>query len=162
MRGNIMRRTLAATVLPSFATAAALVFVGASNATAVETPRLGFQGTVVDLKPDVGVPAPDGVPNRGIRVDSVRPNTPAARMGLERGDIVIAIDVMRFTTLEGYYQALRCSGQRPSIVLINVRNGRLTRKSISLPHEMPSDDECGARPPDSYLMSIDLESDFRR
>lgn len=129
---------------------------------AADTPRLGFRGTVVDLGPRAVVPAPDGVPNRGIRIDSVQMNTPAARMGFERGDIIVAIDVMRFTTLAGYFQAVRCSEQRPSIVLINVRNGKLVRKSVSLPHAMPSDEECGARPPDSYLMSIDLESDFRR
>jgi S1-C subfamily serine protease len=131
-------------------------------AQAADTPRLGFQGTIVDLGPRAVVPAPDGVPNRGIRIDSVQMNTPAARMGFERGDIIVAIDVMRFTTLEGYFQAVRCSGQRPSIVLINVRNGKLVRKSTSFAHATPSDDECGARPPDSYLMSIDLESDFRR
>jgi len=147
--------------------AANVVAVGAffttfAAAHAADTPRLGFRGTIVDLGPNAAVPAPDGVPNRGIRVDSVQANTPAARMGFERGDVIVAIDVMRFTTLEGYFQALRCSEQRPSIVLINVRNGKLVRKSASLPHVMPSDDECGARPPDSYLMSIDLESDFRR
>lgn len=137
-------------------------FTTVTVAQAADTPRLGFQGTIVDLGPRAVVPAPDGVPNRGIRVDSVQANTPASRMGFERGDIIVAIDVMRFTTLEGYFQAVRCSEQRPSIVLINVRNGKLVRKSISFPHPMPSDDECGARPPDSYLMSIDLESDFRR
>lgn len=137
------------------------MFVAVATAGAVETPRLGFRGTVVDLGRAAVVPAPDGVPNRGLRVDAVQANTPAARMGLERGDIIVAIDIMRFTTLEGYFQALRCSGQRPSIVLINVRNGRLIRKSIALPHQTPPDDECGARAPDSYLMSIDLESDMR-
>lgn len=129
---------------------------------AADAPRLGFQGTVVDLGRNAPVPSPDGVPNRGIRVDTVQANSPAARMGFERGDVIVAVDVMRFTTLAGYFQALRCSGQRPSIVLINVRNGQLVRKSTSLPHAVPSDDECGARPPDSYSMSIDLESDFRR
>lgn len=129
---------------------------------AAETPKLGFQGTIVALGPRAAVPAPDGVPNRGLRVDSVKAGTPAARMGLERGDILIAIDTMRFTSLEGYYQALRCSGQRPSIILINVRNGQLTRKSTALPHAAPPDEECGARPPHSYLMSIDLRSDFQK
>lgn len=132
----------------------------ATTIQAAETPKLGFQGTIVTLGPQAAVPAPDGVPNRGLRIDSVKAGTPAARMGFERGDILIAIDTMRFTSLEGYYQALRCSGQRPSIILINVRNGQLVRKSTSLPHQVPSDEECGARPPDSYLMSIDLRSDF--
>jgi S1-C subfamily serine protease len=138
-------------------TAATVAVIGQ----AAETPRLGFRGTVVDLGPRAAVPAPNGVPNRGLRVDSVQANTPAARMGLERGDILISIDSMRFTSLEGYFQSLRCSGLRPSIVLINVRNGQLMRKSISLPHAIPSDKDCGARPPDSYLMAIDLEADFR-
>jgi S1-C subfamily serine protease len=134
----------------------------AATTQAAETPRLGFQGTIVTLGSRAVVPAPEGVPNRGIRVDSVKIGTPAARMGLEKGDILISIDSMRFTSLAGYFQALHCSGPRPSLLLINVRNGQLTRKSTSLPHAMPSDEKCGPRPPDSYLMSIDLESDLRR
>lgn len=129
---------------------------------AAETPRLGFQGTIVDLGSSAVVPAPDGIPNRGLRVDSVKANTPAARLGLEKGDILISVDSMRFTTLEGYFQAMRCSGARPSILLINVRNGVLTRRSTSLPHQVPRNSECGPNPPESYLMSIDLESDVRR
>jgi S1-C subfamily serine protease len=157
-----MRITLIETALPSIVTILALATVGALNATAADTPRLGFRGTVVDLNADAGIPAPDGVPNRGIRVQAVQANTPAARMGLEPGDVIISIDAMRFTSLEGYYQAVRCAGQRPSIVLINVRNGQFVRRSTSLPHTLPPDEACGPRPPDSYLMSIDLESDLRR
>ena len=107
-------------------------------------------------------PSPDKVPNKGLRIESVRRGWPAAQMGLETGDIVVSIDSMRFSTLDGYRQALRAAGQRPSIVLIDVRTGKLRRKSCNLPHQEPAEEDRKAKPPHSYLMSIDLVEDMNR
>ncbi len=123
-------------------------------------PKLGFTGTIVDMPKDFEIPAPEGLPNRGIRVDRVNASGPAAKMGLERGDIIVAIDIWRFTTLEGYLQALRCAEQRPSIYIRNVRNGKLIRRTIDLPHQV-NEEECMAKSPHTYWIAIDLEEDMR-
>lgn len=124
-------------------------------------PLLGFNGTLVDLPSNSVVPGPGDLPNRGMRVDTISRGTPASRAGLERGDTLISIDSMRFTTFAGYHQALRCSGQRPSLMIIDRRTGRLVRRSVDLPHKEPAEGECGARPPDTYLMAIDLVEDLQ-
>jgi len=78
----------------------------------------------------------------GYRVNSVRWGTPAARMGLERGDIVVFIGpTMGFTTYEAYMYALRQQGATATIGIINVRTGRLVWDRCRLnhdprPHEM--------------------------
>ena len=135
-----------------------------SDSLAGEVPRqplLGCSGNLVDM-PKRLVPSPDKVPNKGLRIESVRRGWPAAQMGLETGDIVVSIDSMRFSTLDGYRQALRAAGQRPSIVLIDVRTGKLRRKSCNLPHQEPAEEDRKAKPPHSYLMSIDLVEDMNR
>jgi S1-C subfamily serine protease len=124
-------------------------------------PLLGCSGNLVDM-PKRLVPSPDKVPNKGLRIESVRRGGPAAQMGLEAGDIVVSIDSMRFSTLDGYRQALRAAGQRPSIILIDVRTGKLRRKSCNLPHQEPAKEDRKAKPPQSHLMSIDLVEDMNR
>lgn len=123
-------------------------------------PRLGFSGTLIDLNPRLDIPAPEGIVSRGMRVDSVTRGTPAAHLGLERGDVVISIDSMRFTTQAGYLHALRCAGQKPSLIIRNIRTGELIRRSVSLPHAEPPVDQAGPQLPDTYLMSIDLAADM--
>lgn len=122
-------------------------------------PKLGMQGELARIDDSV-VPSHPDYPNRGMKVLEVTPGLPAARLGLERGDIVVSIDSMRFTDMQGYLQALRCAGQKPSLIIVNVRNGQLVRRSVHLPHQMPPEEELGADPPHSYLVSIDLREDM--
>ncbi len=112
-------------------------------------PKLGFSGTLVKLPQDMGV---------GMRINRVDRRSPASKMGLERGDIIVAIDNTGFTTWKGYYHALRRASQKPSIVLINVRTGRLIRRSCHIPHQQ---DWSEPQPPDSTYLAITLEEDFR-
>ena len=123
-------------------------------------PQLGLQGNLVSLK-GRGIPAPDDVPNVGIRVESVKRGTPAAAMGLEPGDIIVSIDSMRFTTLDGYRYALRAAGQRPSILLLDVRTKKVIRRTCHVPHQQAPESEREPRPPETYLMMIDLVEDMR-
>lgn len=121
------------------------------------TPTMGMNATLIDLAPRLGVPAPEGTANRGMRVNRITQNLPAARLGLELGDIVVSVDSMRFTSYGGFQHALRCAGQRPSFIIIDVRTGRLVRRTTDLPHQQPRG--CEPAPPDSYWMSIDLRDD---
>ena len=109
------------------------------------------------LAPRLGVPAPEGTANRGLRVDRITHNLPAARLGLEVGDIVVSVDSMRFTSYGGFQHALRCAGQRPSFIITDVRTGRLMRRTTDLPHQQPR--VCEPVPPDSYWMSVDLRDE---
>lgn len=141
--------TICADLLPTTASAADLP----------AQPQMGFRGDIVRLKANT-VPAPEGVPNVGIRVDFVRTGSPAARMGLETGDIVVSIDSMRFTTLDGYRYALRAAGQRPSVLLIDARTGKLRRRPCDLPHRQPPENERKPKPPETYVVMIDLVGDL--
>jgi len=125
------------------------------------SPVLGVDVTLVNLNSQT-LPAPHSLPNRGLRIDRVYAHTVAARLGLEPGDIVVSIDSMRFTTMAGFRQALVCAGQRPSFLIIDVNTHRLVRRSVDMPHRTPDGGYCRPMPPDSYLMAIDLRSDFRR
>lgn len=153
MRCFFVRKCFFAAVLIGlFAAAFGQVLAEGDGAPA---PPLGINGTLVDL-PDRVVPAPSELPNRGIRVNRVYAETPAARLGLERGDVVVAVDTMRFTSYAGYRHASACSGDRPSFVIVDVRTGRLIRRSVEFPHRRPDDAWCQPHPPDTYLMSIDF------
>lgn len=115
-------------------------------------PYLGFDGTLVD------VPARFGFDGRikGMRVNWVKRGAPAARMGLERGDIILTIDNIAFRSHAGYLAALRMSSQRPGLMIINVRNGRLTRVNCSLPHTRDTREHR-----DTMGLAIDLIEDMR-
>jgi S1-C subfamily serine protease len=93
-----------------------------------DQPKLGFSGTLIQLGQDYE-------PLHGYRVDSVRPRTPAAQIGLERGDIVVYISqTMAFTTRDAYLYALRQQGRTCKIGVINVRNGKLVWTTCQLNH----------------------------
>jgi hypothetical protein len=139
-----------------------LILAAATSISAIPpAPVFGVDADIVDLSPYGVVPGPYGVPNRGLLIRRVFRNTPAAHMGLERGDILIAIDSVRFTTMAGVRQALRCAGDRPSLVLLDVRSGRLIRRTAWFPHRQPDPVFCEPSPPDSYYMSIDLVPDLQ-
>ncbi len=118
-------------------------------------PYLGFNGDVVNLPANLGIPRDFNL--KGMRVRSVRWGSPAARAGLERGDIVVTIDGIAFRNNAGYLQALRMSSQQPSLMVVNVRNGRLTRVSCRLPH-IQSNEELNEN---VDMLAIDLERDMR-
>lgn len=116
--------------------------------------HLGVNGVIIEVD-SYGVPGPSYLPNVGFRIDRVYRHTPAARMGLEPGDVIVSIDSMRFTTLAGARHAMRCAGQHPSLLLVDVRTGGLIRRSVYFPHWEPAPELCEPRLPDTYLMSID-------
>ena len=85
-----------------------------SEVSRADQPLLGFRGALVPLRGEL-----EG--HRGYRVDSVSRGTPAAQMGLERGDVVVFIsDTMAFTTHEAYLYALRQQGRTAKFGIINL------------------------------------------
>jgi regulator of sigma E protease len=74
-----------------------------------------------------------GIPSAASRrVDSVDANTPAAKIGLKPGDVVIMINHMETPTFDDVSSAIRGSGGQPLVVTV-LRNGR----KISLPGARP-------------------------
>jgi regulator of sigma E protease len=74
-----------------------------------------------------------GIPSAASRrVDSVDPKTPAAKIGLKAGDIVIMINHIETNTFDDVSSAIRGSGGQPLVVSV-VRAGR----KISLPAARP-------------------------
>lgn len=140
----------------SIAAAWLLLAAMVPTAAAKELPRqptLGFDGELVDVPGDS---FPDELGVKGMKVLSVRRGSPADRMGLERGDIVVNIDTWSFKSQAGYRAALRqAESQKPSIFLINVRNGEMTRDSCNLPHQVDQQQH-----PDTVQLAIDLEEDM--
>ncbi len=98
-------------------------------------PRLGFEGTIVrvtgcrdrhcggtcmlcdhaSIKGDL----------RGYRVDRVLWRSAAARIGLERGDVIVFINNKVFSDHTGYQWAMRQVGDRAKIGVLCVRRNRL-------------------------------------
>ena len=126
------------------------------NNTSADQPRLGFSGDLVGLAGQYEIHLPNGM--KGVKIRSVNRVGPARRMGLERGDIILTIDNVAFSSWEGYFAALRMASQRPNVVLINVRNGRPTRRNCSLPHVRDTrySFEEGRLPPGTIGLSINF------
>jgi len=116
-------------------------------------PYLGFCGETVRLPAYLRLPSKA----RGMYVYHVHRGTPAAEAGLESGDIVVTIDGMGFRTRAGYLKALRYASQRPSLVVVDVRTGRLVRVSCRFPHKQERRRLDG----DPFPLIIDLISDMR-
>ena len=139
--------------------AAGLPLLAAAEAELPKQPAMGFEGHLVDIS--TYLPGTEEYANVGMQVDDVKRGSPAWKMGLERGDILVSIDNWRFGTMKGYLQALRAAGQRPSMILIDGRTKKMVRRPCNLPHAEPSEEDSTPRKPDTYLVGITLESDIQ-
>ena len=112
-------------------------------------PKLGFDGTLVRVP---------GYFGKGMRINRVDRGSLAAKMGLERGDVIVAIEDIGFRCWDGYYQALRCGSQSPRIGIINVRTGKFMWCRCRLPHNEPT--ERWPDEPHSFYIASDPEHVF--
>jgi S1-C subfamily serine protease len=69
---------------------------------------------------------------RGIAVYAVQPNSPAARLGLEQGDVILSINDNTIRTASGYAQALRNCLGAADLVFRDVRGGRVKSVTVEL------------------------------
>ncbi len=72
----------------------------------------------------------------GMLVESVRPNSPAAMTGLEKGDILLMIGDVYFSNAEGYRFALKTSPLLTNIVYIDADSHDMTRGRTLYPHRV--------------------------
>jgi S1-C subfamily serine protease len=146
---------LVAFLIAMGAVVAVLILASAAGGNPPVAP-LGVNGELIDVPPKIFIPGPEKLPNRVFRVDSASPDMPVAKLKLDRGDLIVAIDSMRFTSMAGFRHALWCSSDRPSFLVWRARQGKLTIHNIPYPHRQPDPDLNRPQPPDSYWMSIDI------
>lgn len=83
------------------------------------TPRLGIMGHIQY--------------GRGMVVDSVNHGTVAARLGLERGDMIVRINDRQINNDRGYQEALWSAARYldgyVDLVVVDVRSGRTTHRT---------------------------------
>ncbi|HZM01108.1 MAG TPA: PDZ domain-containing protein, partial [Planctomycetota bacterium] len=68
----------------------------------------------------------------GVRVSSVRPGTPAEKAGVQKGDLIVALDGVEVRTLQDYATLL--FGHKPgdTITVTVVREGQTLELSATL------------------------------
>jgi S1-C subfamily serine protease len=64
------------------------------------------------------------VAGRGLQVASLVPNSPAALVEVDPGDIILDVNGQSVTTTDEYYQAVRQSDDEMQFTVLNVRTGR--------------------------------------
>ena len=68
----------------------------------------------------------------GIKVYAVRPGSPAARLGFERGDVLLALNNRPLRTVADYRDALAASGDKLSVTFRDIRSGQQRTSWIPL------------------------------
>jgi serine protease DegQ len=99
----------------------------------VKSVWLGLRGTTVAL-----AAARAGSRGQGLRVRSVYPNSPAARAGLEPGDVVVAIDGRSIEGREDFETALASAGPGRTLAVAFRREGH--ERTARLTTERAPDD----------------------
>ncbi len=102
----------------------------------VKSVWLGLRGTSVSLGADR--PLRPGARGQGLRVRSVYPNSPAARAGLEPGDVVVAIDGRLVEGRDDFDTALASAGTGRALVVVFRREGQ--ERTARLTTERTPDD----------------------
>jgi len=87
---------------------------------------IGPVGPVAAVQPRImPLPGPVG-PHYGQRVDNVVPGSPAARIGLEPGDVLVTGNHIPLTCKGELLRAINQSGGHLQLTVINIRTGQPT------------------------------------
>jgi serine protease Do len=110
--------------------------------------RRGWLGVTLqdltgELRSQFGIP--DGV--AGVVVSDVLPDTPARRAGLERGDVITALDGEAVVSVVSFRNRIAASDPETRVTLQLVRDGRERRVQVVLGAQETSPDEENGAPP---------------
>ncbi len=114
---------------------------GPGNRTLQPRPSVGT--TQVRGRPSLGVHAYENG-GKGLAVWATRPGGPAARIGLERGDVILAVDGRAIATVGDYAEALALAKVELSLRVRNVRDGSIIESRVAT-ESRPSSDATGSR-----------------
>jgi len=130
---------------------------GSSGAVELEVERGGGEAPerVALRVPALGDTAALGVLPASVLISTVSADSPAARAGLEPGDLILAVDGKRVGSFLSFAETVRTSGGR-SLDLVFAREGRLRRIAIA-PELTPVDMGLGMEEP-RYLVGITAET----
>ncbi|HEX5103286.1 MAG TPA: PDZ domain-containing protein [Pirellulaceae bacterium] len=112
-----------------FALTVALALAISAAASAQDGARASISGLATGRQPRLGIYGKfdDGF---GLAVDRVRWGTPAARLGLEAGDVIRAINGHWLRNERDYWRQLRDSKGEVRLVVVDVRTGRLISRNV--------------------------------
>ena len=84
----------------------------------------------------------------GILLSDVKPGTPAARAGMQRGDVILKVDGAPVSTSGQFRNLIAASGAKKKVHLDFIRDGKATASDVEL-GEMPENDTTVASTPGS-------------
>ena len=84
----------------------------------------------------------------GILFSDVKPGTPAARAGMQRGDVILKVDGKSVDTSGQFRNVIAASGAKKKVHLDFIRDGKATASDVEL-GEMPENDTTVASTPGS-------------
>ena len=91
---------------------------------------------------------------RGVLVNRVESGSPAARAGLQHGDIILEVDGEEVSDTRGLIDYVSARGPDEKVVLVVLRDGKRERLTVGLA-ERPSQGEAAAAPAPSEESGID-------
>jgi serine protease Do len=104
----------------------------------------GYMGIEVGEAKGFGVQANRAASDRGVRVDSVLPNGPAARAGLREGDVILSIDGTAVRSPDQFVQLVGGLGPGRNVQIQYQRESRRDKAVVELaPRPQPSQQEAG-------------------
>jgi len=115
--------------------------------------RLGFAALPISPALRAHFGAPD---DRGVLVDLVRPDSPAAHAGLQVGDVVTEVDGSAATSARDVIEALSDRKKGDEVAIVAVRDGKRVELHATLETDPPAADMFGM--PDDFGGNDD---DFR-
>lgn len=93
----------------------------------------GFNFKNMNKKPMLGVQIEEMDNNAGVKINSVNPNSPAEKAGLQKGDVVTAIDGSTVKSIEDIKQVMNNKKEGDEVSLSYLRNGKKYNTNILFP-----------------------------
>jgi hypothetical protein len=118
------------------------------GAAAAEQRQPGYLGLIGDDQQDAG---------RGVRVLEVFPDGPAAKGGVQAGDLIVGIDGREIRALDDVAQALDGKHEGDKLAITVARNAERRQQSVTLGRRSPAGQPPTEQPPQSAPASAPVE-----
>lgn len=111
-----------------------LIYLLASVVLLLWAAGVSAQLVLVGTKPHYfgGIPDVSASLTSGVRLDTVRPDSPAEKAGLQAGDIIVRLGEVTIGTLDDFLFALRSTQPERPVEVIYTREGQEYRTEVTL------------------------------